>query len=107
MADMTSVTDVFKQMADEVDAEAIKDMNVVLQFDISGDDGGQWVVEVKDGTVKTEQGTHANPDTTLMLSDKDFLGLVNGSVNPVTAFMQGLIKIDGDMAVALKLQNLL
>lgn len=40
-------------------------------------------------------------------TDEDFLALFNGELNPMMAFMQGKIKVKGEMALALKLQTIL
>jgi acyl-CoA dehydrogenase len=34
------------------------------------------------------------------------LGMVNGTLNPMTAFMGGKLKVHGDMSIAMKLQSL-
>ena len=98
---------VFSAMTSEFDPDSVGDMNAVLQFDISGDDGGQWVVKIANKQIEVKEGTADNATTTLSMFDKDFLNMVNGDLNPVSAFMQGLIKIEGDMSVAMQLQNLL
>lgn len=98
---------VFAAMVDEFDPDAVGDMNAVLAFDISGDGGGSWVVKIADKQIEVNEGTTGDATTTLHMADKDFLRIVNGDLNPVSAFMQGLIKIDGDMSVAMQLQNLL
>ena len=36
----------------------------------------------------------------------DFQALISGNLNPMSAFMSGKIKVDGDMGVAMKLQSL-
>ncbi len=46
-------------------------------------------------------------DCTVSVSQEDFIGMTNGSVNPMTAFMSGKIKVKGDMGLAMKLQTLL
>jgi putative sterol carrier protein len=94
-------------MADDFDPDAVGDMNAVLHFDISGDGGGQWVVKIADRQIDVSEGATGEATTTLRMADKDFLGIVNGDLNAVSAFMQGLIKIEGDMSVAMQLQNLL
>ncbi|MCS6934273.1 MAG: SCP2 sterol-binding domain-containing protein [Chitinophagales bacterium] len=46
-------------------------------------------------------------DTTISVSVDDLMGIINGSVNPMMAFMSGKIKVQGDMGLAMKLQQLL
>jgi putative sterol carrier protein len=41
------------------------------------------------------------------MADADFLKLVGGKLNAQMAFMTGKIKIQGDMGLAMKLQQLL
>ena len=45
-------------------------------------------------------------DCTVNLSLSSFEGLVSGSMNAMTAFMTGKLKIEGDMSVAMKLSGL-
>ncbi len=45
-------------------------------------------------------------DVTLIISEENFEGLIDGSLNPQMAFMMGKLKIDGDMGLALKLGDL-
>ena len=44
---------------------------------------------------------------TLSMAGQDLVALSNGELNPVAAFMQGRIKVTGDMSLALRLQNIL
>ena len=41
---------------------------------------------------------------TLRAAADDWASVVNGQLNPMQAFMSGKLKIQGDMALALKLQ---
>ena len=45
-------------------------------------------------------------DCVVSVSQEDLLGMMNGTVNPMTAFMSGKIKVKGDMGVAMKMQTL-
>jgi len=45
-------------------------------------------------------------DATVKVTLDDFANLLKGDLNPMTAFMSGKIKVDGDMGVAMKLQKL-
>lgn len=45
-------------------------------------------------------------DCTISITAEDLNGIVTGSLNPMTAFMSGKIKVKGDMGLAMKLQTL-
>jgi len=42
-------------------------------------------------------------DCTMEISASDAMGLLNGDLNPMTAYMMGKLKIKGDMGVAMKI----
>ncbi|MDO5529354.1 MAG: SCP2 sterol-binding domain-containing protein [Paracoccus sp. (in: a-proteobacteria)] len=42
-------------------------------------------------------------DVTMTASRETFEGILDGTVNPTTAFMMGKLKIDGSMGLAMKL----
>ena len=107
MASATSAQEVFDAIPGHVSPEALKGMNARVQFDLSGEGGGQWGIGIADGAVTVEKGTTPSPNVTLTTSASDYLAIVNGELNPMNAFMQGKIKIKGDMALMLKLQGLL
>jgi putative sterol carrier protein len=56
---------------------------------------------------QVSEGTHPSPGVTVTMTAKDFLDLVNKKLNGQMAFMQGKLKIKGDMSLALKLQQIL
>lgn len=49
----------------------------------------------------------SDADVTLTADVDTFRGIVEGSVNPTTAFMTGRLKIEGDMGLAMKLGSIL
>jgi putative sterol carrier protein len=40
------------------------------------------------------------------MAANDYVALIHGTLNPVAAFMQGRIRIQGDLAALLQMQNL-
>ena len=46
-------------------------------------------------------------ECTLSADAETFQGMMDGSVNPTTAFMTGQLSVDGDMGTAMKLGSLL
>jgi putative sterol carrier protein len=42
----------------------------------------------------------------MMMSDKDWLAIAEGRLDPMNAFMTGKVKTAGDMMLALRLQQI-
>ena len=90
-----------------VNAEEMKDLNGRIQFNLTGQGGGEWGVVLGDGKVSVSQGVMAEPQLTVKTSTEVAEKLLRGSLNPVMAFMTGKIKVSGDMALGMKLFSLL
>ena len=87
--------------------DVVQKINAVYQFNISGPGGGSWTVDCTQPGGKIAAGVAAAPRCTVAGTDTDFLSIVNGKMNPQMAFMSGKLKIQGDMGLALKLQQIL
>ena len=46
-------------------------------------------------------------DCTIMMTLEDFQSIAAGSLDATSAYMQGKLKVEGDMGIAMKLQPLL
>ena len=98
--------EIFDQMSANVNADAAKGLNSTIQFNLSGDNGGQWHVAIKDGKADVAAGTAPSPNMTLSMTSQDYVDMVMGKLNGQMAFMSGKLKISGDMGLAMKMQNL-
>jgi len=103
---LTSVKEVFDKMPEVFNANAAQGLNVVFQYDITGDNGGSWNVVVKDGTCQVSEGTHESPSVTLTMSAETWLGIVNKQTNGMQAFMTGQLKASGDIMLAQRIEQL-
>ena len=95
-----------KVLPEKFDPEKAADLSAVVQFKISGDDGGEWILTIKDKKLEIRDGTVDSPDMTLIMKDKDYVALVNGKLSGQKAFMTGKLKFKGDMNLGMKLQKL-
>ena len=96
---LTEVKQILEKFERDFDPVVADGVDAVLQYHISGDDGGDWKIMIKDGTCKIEEGTHDSPTVTYRMSGKTWLGLVNKTVNGTIAFTTGRLRIKGDMAL--------
>lgn len=99
-----TVQQIFEEICNYFKPEKAKGVNAVIQFNISGDGGGQWMMTVKDETCTVEAGKAEKPRTTFVAKDEDWLKIINGELNPMNAYMMGKIKVLGDMSIALRFQ---
>ena len=87
-------------------ADVQKKVNAVYRFDLSGPNGGTWIVDFKEGTAGVRQADETG-QCTIAMSDEDFLAMIAGKLNAQMAFMSGKLKVKGDMALAMKLGSVL
>jgi putative sterol carrier protein len=81
-------------------------VNAIIQFDLSGDNGGLYWLRVADGKCESGEGQAVDPKMTLKAAADDYYSVVSGAMNPMQAFMSGKLKIQGDMSLAMKLQTM-
>ncbi|MBU1181528.1 MAG: SDR family NAD(P)-dependent oxidoreductase [Proteobacteria bacterium] len=91
------VKSIFGKMTEAFNAEAAKDVDAVFQYVISGSEGGNWFVTVKDSKCAVTEGKAEKSTCTLIISDGDFVELITGKLNPMQAFTSGKLKIEGDI----------
>ena len=95
MATLQEITDRFKTAVGEDSG-----LGKSLKFDLKGD----GFIYINGGTVNNED---LPADCTIVVSKDDFEAMGDGKLDPTMAFMQGKIKVNGDMSVAMKLQPLI
>jgi putative sterol carrier protein len=81
-------------------------MTARYQFDISGEHGGRWTLDIVDGQTTVVEGADGRPDVTILMNDQDFVDLNTGKLNGGVAFMTGKLKVKGDVSLAMKLNHL-
>ena len=107
MAEQHDLAQIFNQMAAQFDPSKAEGVNATFQFDLSGDNGGQYWVRLSNGSAESGVGQVDGANTIVKASADDFTAVVKGDMNPMQAFMSGKIKVQGDMGLAMKLQSLI
>ena len=106
MPRVNSVQEVFDAMPTHFLPEQAAGVRAVIQFDLSGEGGGQWYTTIADGALNVTPGQAPSPSLSLAASAQDYLAIINGELKPMAAFMQGKIKVRGDMPLLMKMQGL-
>lgn len=101
-----SVKEIFAGMPQAFDPNAAAGLNAVIQFNIEGEEGGDWYATIKDQTCTVSKGVCANPTLSLRMSDKNWVALCKGELNAVMAFMSGQLKAQGDIMLAQRMTKL-
>lgn len=98
----------FEKMAPflkEGGAAVCKKVGFVYHFEIAaakGQPAEVWTVDLKNGSGSIKASKEGKADATFVMVDQDAVALFDGKLNPQTAFMQGKMKIKGNMQAALK-----
>lgn len=102
---METPKDVFAEIQSRLDSDPDKfkeEVDGSFKFVL---ESGTWVVDAKDNIgVREEDG---DADVTITVSDEDFVAISDGSLDGMQAFMLGKVQVDGDMGLAMKLQQIL
>ena len=106
MIEKKTVQELFDVMPASFDPAAAAGLDLVYQFDITGDGGGQWYAAVKDGKCEVLAGRHASPSATITAQAKHYLDIANGKANEMMAFALGRIKVSGNIPAAMKLNRI-
>ena len=89
---MTSREFLYK-LPSKVSPEAIQDLETTFHFDLEGEGGGQFTVEVKEGKVKVTDGLTGDPNCVVKSNEETFNKLISGDLNPMMAILTGKVKI--------------
>jgi len=81
-------------------------VDVIFQYCITGPDGGDWAVHVKDGTCTVTTGRIDPATCTLTIAAADFTRLAAGQLPAMQAFTTGKLVIEGDVMQAQLLEQL-
>jgi putative sterol carrier protein len=83
--------------------EAAEGVNAVIQYHLTGEEGGDWIVTIQEGKCTVAPGNAENPKMTLTAEAGDFKDVLLGRANGMQYFMQGKLKLAGDLNLAMKL----
>lgn len=101
-----TVKDLMAKMPGAFIPEKAPMMDAVIQFRFTGDEPGNWYAAIKDDQVVVKEEEHTNPTMTLTADSSDYVKIFTGELDGMQAFMQGKLKLAGDLNLAMKLTQM-
>ena len=96
----------FSSLPDRLDQDQFKGMNAVFQFSIRDKDTA-WHLSLNDGRPTIHEGPASAPHLTSTMDALDWQALLNGETSLSTLLQHGRLRLQGDVALAVKLHSLL
>lgn len=82
--------------------------HLAFQFNIEDEEaGGIFYVEVKDGVLHVEPYEYFDRDAMFICAPDVLLGIAEGSLDPVAAFMEQKLRVEGNIDKALRLKEII
>jgi putative sterol carrier protein len=83
--------------------EVAEGVDAVIQYRLTGEEAGDYIITIKDGKCNVSEGIAEDPTMTLTADANDLGDVLLGKANGMQYFMQGKLKLSGDLNLAMKL----
>jgi len=84
------------RFADDGQRAELRGVTGAVTIEFTGDDGGAWHLDFRDGQTRIVPGAAASPRATVRVRPEDFLALVAGDLSSTVARMTGRVRVAGD-----------
>ncbi len=99
-----------KQLIDQLVANFPPDkaagLDADVQVNLTGEGGGNWIIKFSGGKVTGTEGKAVSPRLTVTSNLADISAITEGKLDGMAAFMQGKVKLDGDVGLAMRMVSL-
>jgi predicted ester cyclase len=101
--------EIFAQTAEKLadDPGRVAGMTATYQWDIVGEHGGSWTLDIVEGTPDLRAGTAEDPDVVINMDEDDFIDLSTDVIEGQDAFMTGKLRVEGNMALSIRLAQIM
>ena len=97
---------IFEEMPKRLNSDAAEGVDVLVRINLTGNAGGTYYLEISEGEAKITESAIGQPQLTMTISAVDYVNLIRGKLKGQLAFMNGKLKMAGDMGLAMKIPTL-
>lgn len=102
-----TIKDLMSKMPGAFIPEKAQGVNAVIHFKFTGAEAGEWTAKIADGKCEVTQGApSASATMTLTADSSDYVKIFTGELDGMQAFMQGKLKLGGDLNLAMKMMQM-
>jgi putative sterol carrier protein len=99
-----TVKDLMERMPGAFLADKAEGVDATIQFHLG--EGGDWICTIKDQNCTVEPGTVEDPNLAVTADEADYIDMITGKLNAMTAIATQKVKLKGDLNLAMKYMNL-
>ena len=97
MPEALSISDIFEGMLNVFDPSAVPGLRALIQYQISGNESGEWYFDIKKGAINLNIGHCNKPDLTISTDCDTWHAIAVGKISGEQAFMSGKLTGVGNM----------
>ncbi len=105
MTEEMTIGDLMERLPEAFQPDKAAGVDAVIQFSLTGENGGDWFVAINDGKINVDSGTAEDPKLSITADAQDMLEIFTGKLNAMAAFSGGKLKLSGDLGLGMKLMN--
>lgn len=80
-------------------------VEAVVQYRLSGEEGGDYIIRIEDGQCQVEEGLAEDPTMTLTAEGTYLRDVLLGREDGMKGFMAGKLQLTGNLNLAMKLTS--
>lgn len=92
-----NINQFLESLPGRVPPEALAGLDATINFDLSGDEGGQYTLSIRDNIIRHQMGLAENPTCGVKTDHATFVKIINKEENVLMAMFTGKLKIQNQM----------
>ncbi|MCJ8307583.1 MAG: SCP2 sterol-binding domain-containing protein [Rhizobiaceae bacterium] len=100
-----TIEQIISAMPQRFNPDAAGDLDAVLQFILTGDDGGDYFATIRDRTCTLSNGRHPDPTLTFKMAASTYVDMVMGRESGQAAFFKRKLTYSGPINLVVKVHT--